>query len=995
MAWSGRYLPLFALIVLAISQPLFDIFSKNIEFFVAWNMGFLDIIYTLALIYLFIPIVSIGIVCLVRALHGPTSVGIEIVLAFISIFLFVIQQVKKFDTLGMASLLLIVGALAFILLVIYIKKSTLKTFLVYFAFFSLLLPLMFVYQLYAAGLYGGDEEYILGESNDLVRPPIVMIVFDELPLITLLDRNGLLDDVRFPAMSALAKEGVWYTKAESAGVHTTESIPALMSGTLKDETTIPNFNNYPINIFSLLGEKYDLNVTENGTRLCPGMYCEEDKTALDVKWAGIAYDVGLTYLHLISPDSMQENLPQINHKLNDFGSFVVGSGSLGGSLDMDARVATHTQFLQKIKTQNSDKPPLFFYHNLIPHYPWVFTPSGKKYTTGIATPGLSKEQWSDNEWHTVQGYQRHILQTMYADKMLGEIVAALKNKGIFDDALIIFTSDHGVGFWPGSYRRLSRKVFEGLDSKAARADFMSVPLIIKYPNSRKVGVSDTEFSGTDILPTIADIAKVKIPFLMQGKSVLDSEIVSNPADDVGATDLVDHPSLIRKIKLFGDRDINGLYMIGGLGSSVGSKLVGNEKKGPLWGQVLVANSQEYSHLDPSAAFVPLMLSGEVLRNSDADKKIVNNLVVAINDKICGSTQTYYGRKKNAVFDFFLPAECFNPGSNEVKILQETDDVEERLLLSYGGGGDAYGTLQDDVITLNNGEVLTKSKKILQGSVDAFSYSEETGLITTWGWAADIESGEPADYVLYRVGRKIYFGSDIFFSRKPLAKHFKNESLTISGFSFTISESLISGRDIEMISVMNNKVYGTISMKKFSEVISSRPGSDGASSKKVYKNSTSKTLQDAKHKVRLKSSGSGKQVLSFAGNYQIQVESNRSRMDGYLDWLTLNDDKFIFEGWASDLVENQPASSILLFQGEKLIRQVMPEYDREGVVKAYNHPLLLRSGFYLSIPQSIVQTNSGDITIIAIYEDKRAFKLHINDAYKAVLSAAITGDTNLK
>ena len=39
--------------------------------------------------------------------------------------------------------------------------------------------------------------------------PVVVVVFDELPLASLLDAEGRLDPVRYPNFAALAGEGIW------------------------------------------------------------------------------------------------------------------------------------------------------------------------------------------------------------------------------------------------------------------------------------------------------------------------------------------------------------------------------------------------------------------------------------------------------------------------------------------------------------------------------------------------------------------------------------------------------------------------------------------------------------------------------------------------------------------------------------------------------------------------------------------------------------------
>ena len=114
------------------------------------------------------------------------------------------------------------------------------------------------------------------------------------------------------------------------------------------------------------------------------------------------------------------------------------------------------------------------------------------------------------------------------------------------------------------------------------------------------------------------------------------------------------------------------------------------------------------------------------------------------------------------------------------------------------------------------------------------------------------------------------------------------------------------------------------------------------------------------------------------------------MDGYLDRLTLNEDVlvYVFEGWAADLVESQPASDILIFKGEKLVWQFEPAYEREDVAKALDRPTLLRSGYRTIVPLKVLKSHPGDISVIAISKDKRAFRLQIKDAHKELIRTTL-------
>jgi arylsulfatase A-like enzyme len=96
----------------------------------------------------------------------------------------------------------------------------------------------------------------------------------------------------------------------------------------------------------------------------------------------------------------------------------------------------------------------------------------------------------------------------HIDDGVGRIIRKLKDKGLYDDALIIFTSDHGdyLGF-----RHLLLKGNYMYDP------LMKIPLIIKYPASwRKTGVENALSSNIDVAKTILSVCGVPTAMSMQG-----------------------------------------------------------------------------------------------------------------------------------------------------------------------------------------------------------------------------------------------------------------------------------------------------------------------------------------------------------------------------------------------------------------------------------------------------------------------------------------------
>jgi len=92
------------------------------------------------------------------------------------------------------------------------------------------------------------------------------------------------------------------------------------------------------------------------------------------------------------------------------------------------------------------------------------------------------------------------------DLCLGGAIKALNESGKLDNTLIIYTSDHG---WP--YHRAKATVYDA---------GTNVPLIISGLGITKGKVVKDGVSLIDLMPTILDCAKIKIPKNVQGISLL-------------------------------------------------------------------------------------------------------------------------------------------------------------------------------------------------------------------------------------------------------------------------------------------------------------------------------------------------------------------------------------------------------------------------------------------------------------------------------------------
>ncbi len=95
------------------------------------------------------------------------------------------------------------------------------------------------------------------------------------------------------------------------------------------------------------------------------------------------------------------------------------------------------------------------------------------------------------------------------DEQIGHIVNCLKEKGLWEDTLVIFTSDHGELL--GDHHRLYKQNFLNAALK--------VPLFIKPPHIEQGRTSDALVELIDIGPTIVDYAHSEMDYPHSGRSL--------------------------------------------------------------------------------------------------------------------------------------------------------------------------------------------------------------------------------------------------------------------------------------------------------------------------------------------------------------------------------------------------------------------------------------------------------------------------------------------
>jgi arylsulfatase A-like enzyme len=139
-------------------------------------------------------------------------------------------------------------------------------------------------------------------------------------------------------------------------------------------------------------------------------------------------------------------------------------------------------------------PLLLWWHNYDVHGPlerwWEEAADGQARIPAYQRSGTI----SDPKWYQRQ-YARAVEE---ADRQVGQVVAALKQAGRYDNALIVLTADHGESF-------TERELWFD-HGTTPYVEQLQVPLVIKWPGGKRAGEVRAELvSLTDLAPTVLDV----------------------------------------------------------------------------------------------------------------------------------------------------------------------------------------------------------------------------------------------------------------------------------------------------------------------------------------------------------------------------------------------------------------------------------------------------------------------------------------------------------
>lgn len=479
-----RFVELFALSGIAIAQPMLDLIAKNSSIVVTNGVGALGTIALCLLIVVVPPVVVWVIGYVIGTFAAPARLPAH----FVGCGLFVgvlVLEVAKHQSDWESGALYAVAILGGILAVVALSRiAVLRQFVRFLAIGPLLFSIVFLGMSPVTDLVFTSKSAatVAGVKNP---KRVVLIVLDELPTMSLLDGTGKIDAELFPNFARLAKRTTWYRNETTVAPFTQLAVPAILTGAYpKNQDALPSINDYPDNVFTLLRKGYALNVHESATRLCPASACASTS-------GGFGHLLGQ------SVDLWQQ-----------FAGPTRTSFSFTEDEALKFAMSTARGFIRSIGPASD--PRFDFVHIELPHQPWHYLPSLQD-TGAIGTMhGATKLTWSDS-FSAGLTRRRHLLQLQATDTLLGRSLDRLDRAKAWDDSMVVVTADHGVSFGEGEPLRSA--------SATNYPEILWTPLFIHYPGQTGAVVDDRPAQSVDVLPTIADVIGVKIPWHVDGHTL--------------------------------------------------------------------------------------------------------------------------------------------------------------------------------------------------------------------------------------------------------------------------------------------------------------------------------------------------------------------------------------------------------------------------------------------------------------------------------------------
>jgi hypothetical protein len=677
-------LQVFALCGFAIAQPLFDLLGRNSTFLVVHDVGGLELAaYAIALI-LVPPIVILAVLALVRLISTRVAEWVFCAIAG-ALVAFILVPILD-HIFGFSDAVWLIALIAFGIggALLFARRAGVRTFATYLSPAPILFLVLFLFVSPAHVLLGNSDPAAVAGSSTATTP-VVMLLFDEFALGTLVNGQGQIDAARFPGFARLAKVATWYPNVTTVSTATDRAVPAILSGLVPAPNAAPVASVYPRSLFTLLGRSGKVHAIEDVTHICPNSICSNRATPSP---SGLLSDTAIVLGHSVLPSGLESSwLPSLDGQWSNFGDDsasvepttanqpTLGSYRAKFHAKLDAQggradpITLYNQYLASIR--GPVRSGLWYGHFHFPHSGYKRLPDGSLY--------IDSKTWPDQrqDWPRVtrlSGFQvmRYMMQVAYADHMVSEMLDRLQSQHLLNRSMLIVLADHGQSFEQPKDVRGAK----GLNT-VNRDEVLPMPLFIKYPKQPHGTIDRRKAETIDVMPTIADALHAQLPadWKFDGtsllkpaparqRSLINIKHTAKVISDVHAAKM---GAWIRQQMVKQSGDQSDFYRLGPYGAMVGKPVADLGTIAPANGETArVDSAGTYKDVKPGSGLLPAMVRADL---SGAGNGWV---AVALNGTIAGLGPTFRQSGTNQFAAIANPA-YFRKGANTVTIYRVSGD----------------------------------------------------------------------------------------------------------------------------------------------------------------------------------------------------------------------------------------------------------------------------------------------------------------------------------
>jgi hypothetical protein len=349
----------------------------------------------------------------------------------------------------------------------------------------------------------GPSRAVMNESVGA----IFIVILDGMNF-DVITKDGLIVPETFPNLNSLADDGLWFTDATTNSESTGQSIPSLLtsvisSDAVREETGLPVKNFKSRNLIRLIDSGAGVTIYQNFFNDCfVEVFRKCSLSSSKYPWDNV------------SKKNSWDRLPGISllifqRRLGSYGKWIIDELDQRGLLPVQPGLFERPQTIPSLisdlnsRDRSEIESGVYYVHSPLPHPPYVYDAAGQ------LVNHVNHKWEKGGDFDAI--YENYRIQAKFTDSRVGELITTLKEKGVYSDAAIVITSDHGI-----------RPVQRGMDNLQAQ-----VPLIIKVPGVEP-GVIEAEYQHIDFLPTFLDLLGMEVPEDIEGRSAVTPEAANNP-----------------------------------------------------------------------------------------------------------------------------------------------------------------------------------------------------------------------------------------------------------------------------------------------------------------------------------------------------------------------------------------------------------------------------------------------------------------------------------